>query len=252
VELTKIMEEINMSNGSSLRARGAATEVINLAAGTGAVAARTGAAGLLQSQVRSQSPQFQTEDLFDDKDDGSGGGDDDDGDADADDDPEVNYRDPPEGYLRLRPSQFNHIPATVFVEYPPELGLTRKDLSSLEKLGRRKLHYICYWGRNCVKNAFRSLFKSLFNLFFSTLVHFFSYLLSLAMIGELDSLITPLIGQLLGRNINLLKSSTTSTVFKKSIISLAAGQSPYFHSLPPLPGFTRLCTAVGALVGRIG
>lgn len=112
-----------------------------------------------------------------DDDHGSGAGDDDDGIGDGDDgeglddDPEVNYRDPPEGYLRLRPSQFQHIPATVFVEYPPELGplpssplsslsdpltgLTRNDFSQLEKLGRRKLHYTCHWGRNCVKNAFR-------------------------------------------------------------------------------------------------
>jgi hypothetical protein len=68
--------------------------------------------------------KIQAEGLVDDRDDGSGAGDDDgDGDGEGlDDDPEVNYRDPPEGYLRLRPSKFHHLPATVFVEYPPELG----------------------------------------------------------------------------------------------------------------------------------
>jgi hypothetical protein len=52
--------------------------------------------------------------------------DNDDGDDDdengGDDDPEVTYCDPPEGFVRIRPSQFNFIPGTVFVEYPPELG----------------------------------------------------------------------------------------------------------------------------------
>jgi hypothetical protein len=104
------MEETILSNGLSsslqLREREAA-------------AATDGA-----SRQNNQCGKLQAEGLVDDRDDGSGAGDDDgDGDGEGlDDDPEVNYRDPPEGYLRLRPSQFHHIPATVFVEYPPELG----------------------------------------------------------------------------------------------------------------------------------
>lgn len=39
-----------------------------------------------------------------------------------DEDAESAYRDPPEGFIRIRPSRFNYIPGTVFVEYPPELG----------------------------------------------------------------------------------------------------------------------------------
>lgn len=50
------------------------------------------------------------------------GNDHDDDGTGVDDDPEILYRDPPEGCLRLRPSRFNLIPGTIFVEYPPELG----------------------------------------------------------------------------------------------------------------------------------
>jgi hypothetical protein len=57
-----------------------------------------------------------------DDDDGNDGDQDDDDEGGADDDPEVNYCDPPNGFLRIRPSKFNFIPGTVFVEYPPELG----------------------------------------------------------------------------------------------------------------------------------
>jgi hypothetical protein len=39
-----------------------------------------------------------------------------------DDDEEEPYRDPPEGFIRIRPSSFNYIPGTIFIEYPPELG----------------------------------------------------------------------------------------------------------------------------------
>lgn len=73
----------------------------------------------------------------------------------GDDDEEINYQDPPEGMIRMRPSKFNDIPGTIFIEYPPELGIKRNDISNLENLGSRKLFYSSYWGRNCIKNAFK-------------------------------------------------------------------------------------------------
>ena len=72
----------------------------------------------------------------------------------VDDDEESPFRDPPLGYVRLRPSQFKRLPATVFMEYPPELEIKRVDISKLEELGNRKLYYSSYWERICVKNAF--------------------------------------------------------------------------------------------------
>lgn len=62
------------------------------------------------------------EEIFEGDDENGDGDIDDDERGGVDDDPEILYRDPPEGYLRLRPSQFQLIPGTIFVEYPPELG----------------------------------------------------------------------------------------------------------------------------------
>ena len=70
-----------------------------------------------------------------------------------DEDEESPYRDPPDGCVRLRPSQFLGIPSTVFVEYPPELGIRRNDNSTVEPLGSRKMGYKSYWERICIKNA---------------------------------------------------------------------------------------------------
>lgn len=78
---------------------------------------------------------------------------DDDGDNDVDEDEESPFRDPPEGCVRLRPSQFNGVPSTVFVEYPPELKIRRNDVSIVEPLGIRKLGYKTYWERICIKNV---------------------------------------------------------------------------------------------------
>lgn len=78
-----------------------------------------------------------------------------DSDNDSDDDLEDNFRDPPVDHVRLRPSQFAGIPATVFVEYPPELKIKRNDISVLEPLGKRKMMYRSYWERICIRNAFR-------------------------------------------------------------------------------------------------
>ena len=47
------------------------------------------------------------------------------------------------------------MPATVFFEYPLELGIKRKDVSKLEELGQRKLMYKSYWERICIHNAFK-------------------------------------------------------------------------------------------------
>jgi hypothetical protein len=77
--------------------------------------------------------------------------------VDVDDGPDEDavsaFRDPPDGCVRLRPSQFAGIPSTVFVEYPPELGIRRNDISTVEPLGVRKLGYNSYWERICIKNA---------------------------------------------------------------------------------------------------
>ena len=78
-------------------------------------------------------------------------------DIDEDDEDEKKadpFRDPPDGYVRLRPSAYNNIPATVFIEYPPELNIKRADVNFLEKLGKRQLCYTSYWERICIRNAF--------------------------------------------------------------------------------------------------
>jgi len=65
------------------------------------------------------------------------------------------FRDPPLGCVRLRPSAWRSIPATVFFEYPPELGLKRNDISITEPLGVRKLIYSSHWERVCIRHAFQ-------------------------------------------------------------------------------------------------
>ena len=78
------------------------------------------------------------------------------GEEEGDDDKEVEEIDVPLGFVRMRPSKFKFIPGSVFFEYPKELNMHRKDLSSIEKLGRKStLNYHCQWGRNCIKNAFK-------------------------------------------------------------------------------------------------
>jgi len=64
------------------------------------------------------------------------------------------FRDPPEGQVRMRPSSYNNIPSTVFIEYPPELKIRRTDTNVLEKLGKRQLCYTSHWERICIRNAF--------------------------------------------------------------------------------------------------
>lgn len=82
-------------------------------------------------------------------------------DEDEDDDEETPYCDPPAGYVRIRPSQFKGLPATIFFEYPPELGMKRIDISTLQELKSRKLGYSSYWDRQCIRNAFlRAGFKA--------------------------------------------------------------------------------------------
>ena len=94
-------------------------------------------------------------------DDGDGDGDfiDEEGeDEDEDDDEEESpagvYLPAPEGHVKLRPSNWRNILSTVFVDYPPELGRVRKDISVIEPLGQRKLQYSSHWERVCIKNAF--------------------------------------------------------------------------------------------------
>jgi tubulin polyglutamylase TTLL4 len=81
---------------------------------------------------------------------------DDDGNEDVEKDTdEVSiFRDPPAGQVRMRPSHFQGIPSTVFIEYPPELGIHRIDTNVLEPIGKRKLVYKSHWERICIKNAF--------------------------------------------------------------------------------------------------
>jgi tubulin polyglutamylase TTLL4 len=81
--------------------------------------------------------------------------DNDDDSNDKDEDEETNYRDPPEGQVRLRPSCVPFLPATVFFEYPFELNLVRDDISVIEPLRTRKLGYKSFWERICVRNAFK-------------------------------------------------------------------------------------------------
>ena len=85
-----------------------------------------------------------------------GGLDESDDESEGDEEDEVSlHRDPPANCVRLRPSQFKGLPATVFFEYPLELKILRDDESYIEPLGDRKLQYKCYWKRVCIKNAFR-------------------------------------------------------------------------------------------------
>ncbi len=72
-----------------------------------------------------------------------------------DEDEESPYRDPPEGFVRLRPGCAPFLPPTIFVEYPVELNLKRDDVNFLEPLRHRKLGYKSYWERICVRNAFK-------------------------------------------------------------------------------------------------
>ena len=78
----------------------------------------------------------------------------DDDNCDLDEDELSLFRDPPLGFVRMRPSHFRGLPSTVFIEYPPELGIQRIDTNSLEPLGNRKLIYRSHWERVCIKNAF--------------------------------------------------------------------------------------------------
>jgi len=82
----------------------------------------------------------------------------DDNNEEVDDDDDVeHFRDPPVGYIRLRPSKFACIPATVYVEYPQDLGLRRQDQEEgeLVELGNKKLSYKSLWERICIRNAFK-------------------------------------------------------------------------------------------------
>lgn len=85
---------------------------------------------------------------------GESGGEDEEEEDVQDEDIEDKAVDPPEGYIRIRPSKFRMIPATVFVEYPKALGMVRSDTSVLELLDGKDLNYRCQWARNCIKNAF--------------------------------------------------------------------------------------------------
>ena len=81
-----------------------------------------------------------------------------DDDADEDDAstelPEPSASSSAETSVRLVPSLWAGRPATLFFEYPKELGLSRPGPSLHEPLGTRKLGFKCAWERNCVKNAF--------------------------------------------------------------------------------------------------
>ena len=86
-----------------------------------------------------------------------GASEDEDGEDDDDDEEEavgLVYNPAPEGHCKLRPSNWNNIPSTVFVDYPPELGRVRDDVSIIEPLGARKLLYSSHWERVCIKHAF--------------------------------------------------------------------------------------------------
>lgn len=72
----------------------------------------------------------------------------------SDEEEESSYMDPPSGFIRVRPSKFANIPSTIFIEYPPELGIRRSDRSILEANAHRKLAFTSYWERICVRNAF--------------------------------------------------------------------------------------------------
>lgn len=79
---------------------------------------------------------------------------DDDGSLDEEEEEQSLFRDPPAGFVRMRPSHFHGLPSTVFIEYPPELGIHRIDTNVLEPVGNRKLIYKSHWERVCIKNAF--------------------------------------------------------------------------------------------------
>jgi tubulin polyglutamylase TTLL4 len=74
---------------------------------------------------------------------------------DDDDEPESADRDAPEGFIRIRPSCIPILPPTVFVDYPPELGIKRNDVSEIVELGSKKMLYKSHWERICIRNAFK-------------------------------------------------------------------------------------------------
>ena len=52
-------------------------------------------------------------------------------------------RDPPLGCVRLRPSHYAGLPATVFFDYPRDLRIRRRDESIIAKLGDTIYHLTC-------------------------------------------------------------------------------------------------------------
>lgn len=62
----------------------------------------------------------------------------------------------PQGFIKLRPSEFNEdiFPPTIFFDYPKELNMFRDDKNRLEPSTSRKLRYNSYWERICIRNAF--------------------------------------------------------------------------------------------------
>ena len=78
----------------------------------------------------------------------------DDPDDDQDDDEvEVVGKVVQEGTFKIRPSGFRCVPPTVYVDYPPDLGIDRNDISAIEPLRSRVLHFKCHWERICIKNG---------------------------------------------------------------------------------------------------
>lgn len=81
-------------------------------------------------------------------------------DYDPDDEPdedevEVVGKEIQEGTFKIRPSGFRCVPPTVYVDYPPDLGIVRNDIYAIEPLKARVLHFKCHWERICIKNGFQ-------------------------------------------------------------------------------------------------
>lgn len=77
----------------------------------------------------------------------------DDGDTDEDTDP-VEVPQLVSGFVKMRPSAFRRIPATIFVDYPCDLLIRRDDVGEIVALGNRKLVFRSHWERICIRNAF--------------------------------------------------------------------------------------------------
>jgi tubulin polyglutamylase TTLL4 len=61
----------------------------------------------------------------------------------------------PKGFMNICPSQYRHLPPTLFMDYPIDTGLHREDNSAIVPLQGAILRYRCKWERYCLRHTFQ-------------------------------------------------------------------------------------------------